>query len=272
LANISLPKKDLSFFEQGELEGVLQTLNLFKPLASLGIGSARVDTNLAENQFQAGDTVRGTVWIRGGQTTQQIEDIYLYLVITLLKQNKKTKHVLSKFKLSHAFLIQPGEVKEIPFQIQLPLYTPMSTGGYPIHLKTDVEIKMAVDPTDEDKIEVFPHPLVQKLLKQIEDAEFILYQIYNVYDKEQKPHSFAQVYCFRPTGRYHGYIDELNVSFNMTQTHIQMDLEMIRSSQSFFTSLKWEYNNPDSVLYINDQQTMSDPLNKIKEILNRKAF
>ncbi|MGA9173586.1 MAG: sporulation protein, partial [Thermoactinomyces sp.] len=119
-------------------------MDLLKTLASLGIGAARVDTSLSEHQFQAGDNVRGTVWVRGGQSAQQIEDIYLYLVITLLKNNKKTSHVLSKFKLSHAFIIQPGEVKEIPFQIQLPLYTPMSTGGYPIHLKTDVDIKMAV--------------------------------------------------------------------------------------------------------------------------------
>jgi sporulation-control protein len=135
-----------------------------------------------------------------------------------------------------------------------------------------LDISMAVDPSDMDKIEVFPHPLVQKLLKQIEDAEFILYQIYNIYDKELKPEPFSQVFQFRPTGRYYGYIDKLNVSFVMNETQIRMDMEMIRASQSFFTSLNWEYNNPNSILYINNQQTLTDPLNKIKEILSRKSF
>ncbi|MGA8942369.1 MAG: sporulation protein, partial [Thermoactinomyces sp.] len=178
---------------------------LYKSLASLGIGAASVDTRLNRQPFHAGSPVEGIVFIRGGQTEQQIDDIYLYLVIHYLKNDRKISHVLQKYQLSRAFSIQANQTKEIPFQIDLPLVTPMSTGSYPIYLKTGLDIKMAIDPSDQDLIEVLPHPVVQKCLKQVEDSEFILYQICNLYDPESKPHPFRQVFQFRPTGSYHGF-------------------------------------------------------------------
>jgi sporulation-control protein len=242
---------------------------IFKSLASLGIGAAQVDTRLNQQTFYAGDSVQGVVFIQGGQAEQQIDDIYLYLVIHYLRNNKKTSFILQEYQLSKSFVIQANETKEIPFQIHLPLVTPMSTGSYPIYLKTGLDIKMAIDPSDEDLIEVLPHPTVQNCLKQIEDSEFILYQIYNQYDPGAKPFGFQQVFQFRPIGRYHGYIDELNVVFNLSDSEVLMNLEMIRANQSFYTTLSW---NPHELghVYVNGQQTLTNPTNKLKEILSRK--
>jgi sporulation-control protein len=129
---------------------------------------------------------------------------------------------------------------------------------------------MAVDPTDFDRIEVFPTPLVQKLLKQMEDADFILYRIHNEYDPDQKPYPFFQMFQFRPTGRYHGYVDDMNIIFNVSDTGVQMDVEMIRSERILNSAFSWEFRDPDGTLVINNQKVQEDPLKKIDELLDRK--
>jgi sporulation-control protein len=243
-----------------------------KSLASFGIGGATVDTRLERNQFLPGDEVKGEVVVRGGNCEQRIDDIYLYLVADVSRGEKKTSVVLNKYRLSHTFVIGSGEVKRIPFTVKLPMGTPMSTGSYPVYLKTGLDIKMAVDPTDVDKIEVFPTPLVQKILKEIEDAGFILYRIHNEYDGEQKPHPFFQMFQFKPTGRYHGVVDLLQVIFNVTETDITMDVEIVRSGRVLNSSFSWEYADPTGTLCVNRQQTPGDPIRKIQEMLNRKTL
>lgn len=241
----------------------------FQIISQLGNRSRTSGHPAEPRNFYAGDSVQGVVFIQGGQAEQQIDDIYLYLVIHYLRYNKKVSYILQEYQLSKSFVIQANETKEIPFQIHLPIVTPMSTGSYPIYLKTGLDIKMAIDPSDEDLIEVLPHPTVQNCLKQIEESEFILYQIYNQYDPEAKPFGFQQVFQFRPIGRYHGYIDELNVVFNLSDSEVLMNLEMIRANQSFYTTLSW---NPHELgqVYVNGQQTLTNPTNKLKEILSRK--
>ncbi|MRG29371.1 sporulation protein [Laceyella tengchongensis] len=243
---------------------------LYRPLASLGIGAATVDTQLADSQASAGGEVKGKIVIKGGNVPQQIDHIYLYLVIQYLKNGKKTSHTLEKYQLAQPFVIEPNEKREIPFQIRLPLSTPLSTGSYPIYLKTGLDIKHAIDPSDTDKIEVFPHPLVQKLLKQIEDAQFILYRIYNEYDPTLKAQPFAQIYEFRPTGKYHGYLDVLKVNFHMNETHLVMNIELIRSTQSYMTTMEWQYQGTHQAVYVDNHQTLTDPMDKVQQILTQR--
>ncbi|SEN66871.1 sporulation protein [Lihuaxuella thermophila] len=243
---------------------------LFKSLASLGVGAARVDTRLTESQFYPGDVVRGEVLVRGGNSEQHIDDIYLYLVVDVSSNGKKSPCVIKKYQLSESFTIQPGEAKQIPFQVKLPMSLPMSSGSFPIYLKTGLDIKLGIDPTDTDKIEVFPTPLVQKVLKEIEDAGFILYKIHNEHDPDQKPYPFFQMFQFRPTGRYHGYLDALNVIFHVSEEDISMDVELVRSEKVLTSSFHWRYDDPNGTLSVNDQKMSADPILKIQEMLNRK--
>lgn len=242
----------------------------YKSLASLGIGGATVDTRLEGSRFYPGETVKGEVFVRGGNSPQEVEDIYLYLVVTVNRNHKKIAHAMEKYRLSQSFTLQVGEHKRIPFQIRLPMETPMSTGSFPLYLKTGLDIKMAIDPTDLDRIEVFPAPLVQKLLKQMEDTGFILYHIHNEYDPDQKPFPFFQMFQFRPTGRYHGYVDNMNIIFNVSETGVEMDVEMIRSERILNSAFSWKFSDPDGTLTINSQKVQEDPLQKIDELLNQK--
>lgn len=240
---------------------------LYRSLASLGIGTATVDTQLEKNDVNAGDLVKGKIVVKGGNVSQEINHIYLYLVVQFLKHGKKTSHSLERYLVAHPFVINPNETREIPFQISLPLNTPLSTGSFPIYLITGLDIKYALDPSDTDKIEVFPHPLIQKLLKQIEDAQFILYRIYNEYDPTQQVHPFIQVYQFRPMGDYHAYLDALNVYFQMDEMKITMNIELVRSTQSYFTTLEWEYQGFTQAAYVDHQPTLANPISKVQDLL-----
>lgn len=243
---------------------------IFKSLASVGVGSATVDTRLETKQFYPGDIVKGEVLVKGGQVSQEITTIYLYLLADVAKGDKKSQVVIQKYQLSQPFTIQAEETKLIPFQVKLPMSVPMSTGSFPVYIKTGLDIKMAIDPTDLDKVEVFPTPLVQKLMKQVEDSGFILYHIHNEHDPSVKPHPFFQMFEFKPTGRYHGYVDRLNIIFFVSEVSITMDIEMVRSDRVLHSSFSWEYHDPNGTLYINNQQVADDPMLKIQEMLNRK--
>jgi len=48
-----------------------------KVLASVGIGAATVDTILEKEEVMFGEEIKGIVNIRGGNTEQRIDDIYL---------------------------------------------------------------------------------------------------------------------------------------------------------------------------------------------------
>jgi sporulation-control protein len=53
-------------------------MSLFnKVFASIGIGSATVDTKLEKDVFVPGEEIRGIVQIKGGRLEQLIDDIYL---------------------------------------------------------------------------------------------------------------------------------------------------------------------------------------------------
>lgn len=243
----------------------------FKTLASLGVGAATIDTKLEGTQFFPGDTVRGEVFIRGGQAEQQVDDIYLYLVVDISKNDKKISHVLKKYQLSTSFLIAENDNHSVPFEIKLPLETPMSSGAFPVYLKTGLDIKMAKDPSDTDRIEILPTPYVQQVLQQFEDAGFVLYQVHNEYDGQYDP-PFFQMLKYKPTGMYHGFVDELLIYINHNGSEVNMDVEMNRSAKYLRSTFHWSVNDPEGTLHVNDQQVYQDPVQKIQDMLSRKTL
>ncbi len=90
-----------------------------KVLASIGIGSAKVDTKLHESQLSLGERITGVVEVTGGNVDQDIDDIYLSLCATYTKEvddRKVTKQaIIEKWKIAQSFVIRAGEKKEFPF-------------------------------------------------------------------------------------------------------------------------------------------------------------
>lgn len=241
-----------------------------KALASIGVGAATVDTRLENAQYQPGDLVRGEVLIRGGHASQTVDDIYLYLVVHYLKGDKKESFVMERYQLSESFVIEEREYKIIPFEIRLPLQTPMSCGRFPIYLKTGLDIKMAIDPTDLDRIEVFPHPTIERILGEIERSGFIMYRVFNEYNPNMKERPFIQIYQFRPAERYHGFLDELNLFFDIDSHDVYMDVEISRGTRSLTTSFSWDLEDPDGSLMMHngeESDKVDSPVATIQSLL-----
>ena len=191
-----------------------------KVFASVGIGSAAVDTKLERDSYMPGETVKGVVEIRGGKVEQQVDDIYLALNTTYLKESDDKKYTVTatidRFRITSPFVIGKNERKEIPFSFQLPLDTPLSIGKSKIWVTTGLDIKNAVDPGDKDYLQVVPNPLMNAVFSAIDSLGFRLREA----DCEQAPRHlrgrlpFVQEFEYVPTsGPFRGRLDELELVF-----------------------------------------------------------
>jgi sporulation-control protein len=191
-----------------------------KVLASIGIGNTRVDTKLEKDTFRPGDTVSGAVSVSGGSVAQKVDEIYLSINTTYVKEHDDRKHTqvatINRIRINEPFEIGPNETKEIPFSFNLPIETPLTYGKTKVWVSTGLEIKNAVDPTDEDFIKVVPNKLVDATFSALSDIGFTLRNA----DCEEAPYRFrnkmpfVQEFEFVPySGAYRGKLDELEVIF-----------------------------------------------------------
>lgn len=196
-------------------------MSLFnKVLASVGIGSARVDTKLYYDQLEIGEDVQGVVEITGGNITQLIEEIYLTLMTTYVKESDDKKYTqqatIAKIKITEPFTINANEKREFPFSFSLPLDTPVTLGRTKVWIHTGIEIRNAIDPSDKDYIKVNPNRLIQSVLSSAQELGFRLREV----ECEAAPHRlrnrlpFVQEFEFYPTsGLFRGKLDEIELIF-----------------------------------------------------------
>jgi sporulation-control protein len=191
-----------------------------KVFASVGIGSATVDTKLEKDTYIPGELVKGVVEILGGKVEQQIDDIYLSLNTTYLKESDDKKYnvtaTIERFRITSPFKIGKNERKEIPFSFQLPNDTPLSIGKSKIWVTTGLDIKNAIDPGDKDYLKVVPDPLMNAVFNAIENLGFRLREA----DCEEAPRRlrgrlpFVQEFEYiAASGPFRGKLDELELVF-----------------------------------------------------------
>jgi sporulation-control protein len=191
-----------------------------KVFASVGIGSAAVDTKLEKDTYMPGETVNGVVEIKGGKIDQQVDEIYLTLNTTYLRESDDKKYTVTaaieKFRLTTPFVICANEKKDIPFSFQLPLDTPLSIGRSKIWVTTGLDIKGGVDPSDKDYLKIVPNQLMSAVFNAIDNLGFRIREA----DCEEAPRRlrgrlpFVQEFEFVPiAGLFRGRLDELEVVF-----------------------------------------------------------
>lgn len=209
-----------------------------KLLASVGIGSAKVDTKIHRTQLVPGEKVDGVVQIRGGNVEQSIDEIYLSLYTTYERErdDKKVKiqTEIDRYRLTHSLAIQPNEVKEVPFSFVLPLDTPVTIGKTKVWVHTGLDIKNALDPVDHDYISIAPTPLMQVLMNSLSSLGFRLRNA----DCEQAKGifrnrlPFIQEFEFVPTGgAYRKRLDELEVVFLPKNNGYEVLMEVDRRAR-----------------------------------------
>jgi len=196
-------------------------MSLFnKVLASVGIGAAQVDTKFANTTMIAGEDVQGIVEVKGGSVGQDIDEIYLSLVTTYIRESNDTKYnetaVISKFRITEKFSINPNELKQIPFSITIPNDTPLTIGRTKVWIETGLDIKSALDPTDKDYVKIVPLRIVEDVLNTVQSLGFRLREV----ECQSAPRRlrgrlpFVQEFEYVPThGAFRGKLDELELVF-----------------------------------------------------------
>lgn len=201
-----------------------------KILASVGIGSATVDTKLEKEQIVLGEEMKGIVEIRGGSTDQRIDDIYLAVNTQYIKESDDKEYYVTasieRFRLAAAFTVGANERREIPFSFTLPLDTPVTVGRTKVWITTGLDIKNAIDPSDKDYIEVLPNALLNGVLNSLSQLGFRLREVEceQASYRMRKRLPFIQEFEFVPiSGSFRGRLDELELVF-MPHTHTSADL------------------------------------------------
>ncbi|MFD9563026.1 sporulation protein [Streptomyces sp. NPDC059994] len=143
-------------------------------LASLGAGGASVETELAEANVVPGGVVQGEVRIQGGSVDQMIEGLSVGLQARVEVEGgdheSKQDIEFTKLRLGGAFEVKAGAVHVVPFGLEIPWETPVTTvdgqplRGMHIGVTTELEIARALDSGDLDPISVHPLPAQQAIL------------------------------------------------------------------------------------------------------------
>lgn len=187
-------------------------------LSRVGVGAATVDTRLEKTEFSPGEEVRGVVEIKGGGTEQEIEGIYL-AVQTLYKRESGDDTVtetgtIERIPITGKTTVGADHRQETPFSFRLPYDTPLTVGRTSVWVQTGLDVRSAVDPSDEDRISVLPNATVRTTLDAFQRLGFDLREA----DNEELPHGlrrrlpFGQEFEFAARrGEFRGRLDELEV-------------------------------------------------------------
>ncbi len=211
-------------------------------LASIGIGSAKIDTLLEKARYAPGDEVKGVVNIQGGNTDQRIDTIQLSVMTEYIRESNDSKMKQSgqvgRFHVSAPFTLRAGEQREVPFLFRLPHQTPLTIARTPVWVKTELEVKGGVDPTDNDRIEVVPSEAMTVVLQAIQELGFRLREADCEYSSRLgRGLPFVQEFEFVPTTHFRSQLDELEVMFYPSDHELELVLQIDRRARglaSFF--------------------------------------
>ncbi|MER6617949.1 sporulation protein [Streptomyces xantholiticus] len=217
-------------------------------LASMGAGGASVETELTEANVVPGGVVQGEVRIQGGSVDQQIEGLSVGLQARVEveggDQEVKQDIEFTKQRLGGAFEVKAGAVHVVPFGLEIPWETPITTiegqllRGMNIGVTTELEIARAVDSGDLDPINVHPLPAQQAIL----DAFIQLGFRFKSADMERghirgtrQRLPFYQEIEFLPPQQYRG-LNQVELTFVADEREMDVVLEMDKKPGLFSES------------------------------------
>ncbi|MCP4354014.1 MAG: sporulation protein [Desulfobacterales bacterium] len=247
-------------------------------LSSVGIGSAKVDTILAENRFAPGDVIDAEVKITGGKVEQEIDDIYFSICATYeaeVDDDKVTRvAVLDKFKASDSFVISPGDVVELNVSLQLPFDAPLSIGKTKVWVETGLDIDNAVDPGDKDHIEVVAGQLVGAIFESLQSLGFKLAEAEcEAVSAPRGALPFVQEFEFKPYGGpFRDKLDELELICFPSEDNVEVFMEIDRKARGVSGFFAEMLNTDEShVRLVFNADDLPDLTDKLHEIIAERS-
>jgi sporulation-control protein len=246
-----------------------------KIIASVGIGSAKVDTKVEKWYFIQGEVLEGFVEIIGGVTEQEIDSIKLNLMTLYGYEgsDRLTSTAIHSHRLNGPFFISKGERKEIPFSFRIPLDTPITMQDPetrknvpPVWIDTNVDVKNAVDLDDKDFISIEPTKVHENIVHAIKIIGFKFRQMESqkvpLGIKTKRP--FIQQFEFIPSfGRYLNKLDELEVYILQDEEETTIFFEVDKKGKGAFSSI---------VEKLNLDEHRGSITFKNEEIINNRSF
>jgi sporulation-control protein len=209
-----------------------------KVMASFGQGGATVDARILDRHVRPGGTLHGEVILAGGQIDQEVDS----LAVTLLARveqgadGETTDLPFQNVRLAGRELVRAGAQIKVPFEVQMPWETPVTTvfgkylTGMAVGLQTNLNLaRTVVDPQDVDAIPIEPVPAQHRVLDamsrigcQFRNANLVKNRIDGV--DQQLP--FFQEINFSPPQGFANTFDEIAVSFLARPRDVQVVLDV----------------------------------------------
>ncbi|NHM28418.1 sporulation protein [Desulfofundulus sp. TPOSR] len=208
---------------------------LTKLLASIGIGSARVNLEVAGTAVPLGGILNGTIRIQGGNVEQQVDKIYINLILSSAykagDQTRNIRRIIGTVTVGEKMVVRPGEEKVYPVSFQIPFGLPISRGRTRYFLQTGLDIPQAIDPVDHDPIQIVPN----REFKMFFDAlRFLGFR--------EKPgcgdyNGRFQEFEYRPTTYFARELDEIEVYPVAGERELVVVMQLDKKARGLFGSL-----------------------------------
>lgn len=186
-------------------------------LRRLGVGGAEINAVLDTDRVRVGETLTGTLHIRGGETGQTASRAVLEIVARVTRKSGDDEYqadeVITGVEIPGPIAL--GADKALPFRIQLPAHTPVTSLGGPnfVWLRSGLDVPWAIDPSDTDRLDVLPTAAQANMLEAMQSLGFRLYRV----DIEPRSSWFGrkwvQEFEFRPATRNRLRFDEIEIVF-----------------------------------------------------------
>jgi sporulation-control protein len=196
-------------------------------LRAFGVGGPTIDAVLDTDRVMAGGSFTGTLHVRGGDPSQVAAKATLELVARVEKKvgddEYQTDEVIAGITLPGP--IQLGRDHAIPFHMDLPAHTPVtSLGGRNfVWLRSGLDVPWAMDPSDKDALQVFPSLPQANVLQAMEALGFRLYKVDIEARSSWMGRKWVQEFEFKPAGHGRARYDEIELVFE-GQRGDQVDL------------------------------------------------
>lgn len=223
--------------------------------ASIGIGSAKIDTLLEKNRYMPGEIVKGIVKVKGGNVEQRIETITLSVMTEYIRETNdhkvKNHSEIVRYRVSDPFSLSADELREVPFLFQLPYKTPVTVGQTPVWVKTGLDISGGVDSGDNDRIEIGLTPGMETIFNAMKVLGFMFRKAECEYASRLGGNlPFVQEFEFVPTTQFRGHLDEVEVMFFPAENELEIVLQIDRKARGFSSMFAEAMNLDESFIRV----------------------
>jgi sporulation-control protein len=213
-----------------------------KVMASFGQGGATVDARILDRNVRPGGTLRGEVLLAGGQVDQEVESLGVTLLARVERESTNGGEPsvvdlpFQNVHLAGKELVRAGAQIKVPFEVQIPWETPITTvfgkylTGMAVGLQTNLNLsRTMVDPQDVDAIPIEPVPAQHRILDAMSRLGFQFRNANLVKERvagADQQLEFFQEINFGPPPKFDKIFHEVSLTFLARPRDVQVVLDV----------------------------------------------